>query len=61
MSCRVGSRGPRNRIPFGCPGRQSHAWVAMQVETKSMRLFKPAAWATAAAITYALSAKALTD
>jgi hypothetical protein len=26
-----------------CPARQSHPWVAMEVETKFLRLFKPVA------------------
>jgi hypothetical protein len=31
------------RIRLECRARQSNSWVAMQVETKFLRLFKPAA------------------
>jgi Phage integrase family len=42
MGRRTGERSTRSPA-FDCPARQSHAWVAMEVETKFLRLFNPAA------------------
>jgi hypothetical protein len=37
------SAGPAGGRRLDCPSRQSHGWVAMEVETKFLRLFKPVA------------------
>jgi hypothetical protein len=37
------AKGQPGSPALDCPARQSHAWVAMEVETKFLRLFNPAA------------------